>query len=66
MSNKILCKKCICKACVRKQKEKVLQAAGGAGKKKTGRRKPVLVACPLCRVETRVVPSSRHEGDVYE
>ena len=58
--------KCICKSCVRKQKEKAQLAAGAAGKKKTGRRKPVLVPCPLCRVETRVVPSSRHEGDVYE
>jgi hypothetical protein len=54
--------KCICKACARKQKEK----ATGAAAKKRGKRRPPLVACPLCRCETRVVPASRHDGEVFE
>ena len=54
--------KCICKACARKQKEK----ATGAAAKKRGKRRPPLVTCPLCRCETRVIPASRHEGEVFE
>ena len=54
--------KCICKACARKQKEKVT----GAAAKKRGKRRPPLVTCPLCRCETRVIPASRHEGEVFE
>ena len=57
--------KCICKACARKQKEKML---GGAGsRKKSGGKKKgsPLVTCPLCRAETRVVPGSRFDGEVY-
>ena len=55
--------RCICKACARKQKEKVL----GTGTKKKGRRKgAAVIHCPLCRAETRVVPGSRFEGDVFD
>ena len=52
--------KCICKGCMRKQKEK---AAGAAGKK--GRKKGSVV-CPLCRAETRVVPASGYDGEIFE
>ena len=54
--------KCICKSCARKQKEK----ATGAVAKKQGKRRPPVVTCPLCRCETRVIPASRHEGEVFE
>ena len=57
---------CICKACARKQKERVTTAASA---KKRGKRRapPPIVLGPLCRCETKVVPSSRHEGDnVYQ
>ena len=54
--------KCICKACARKQKE---QAA--RGKKKDDKKKgSILLTRPLCRAETKVVPASRFDGDVFE
>ena len=55
--------KCICKACARKQKEKML----GCVAKKKGRKKGApVVTCPLCRAETRVVPGARYDGDVFD
>ena len=61
--------RCICKACARKQKEKMLGTPGASAKKK-GRKKggggAVTVTCPLCRAETRVVPVSRYGGDVFD
>jgi hypothetical protein len=60
--------KCICKPCARKQKEKLL--GGASAKKKSGGKKKKgsapTVTCPLCRAETRVVPASRFDGDVYD
>ena len=52
--------KCICKACARKQKEK---APGSGAKRRGGKKVVAVVTCPLCRAETRVVPSSRYEGE---
>ena len=59
--------RCICKACARKQKEKMLGSLGASAKKR-GRKKggAVTVNCPLCRAETRVVPGSRYDGDVFD
>ena len=55
--------RCICKACARKQKEK---APGSGAKRRGGKKVVAVVTCPLCRAETRVVPSSRYEGDVFD
>ena len=59
--------RCICKACARKQKEKMLGSSGASAKKR-GRKKggAVPLTCPLCRAETRVVPGSRYDGDVFD
>ena len=61
--------RCICKACARKQKEKMLGTSGASAKKK-GRKKggggAVTVNCPLCRGQIRVVPASRYGGDVFD
>ena len=60
--------RCICKACARKQKEKMLGTSGASAKKK-GRKKggaALTVNCPLCRAQTRVVPASRYSGDVFD
>ena len=59
--------RCICKACARKQKEKMPGTSGASAKKK-GRKKgggALTVNCPLCRAQTRVVPVSRYSGDVF-
>merc|ERR1711974_289565 len=55
--------KCICKPCARKQK---LCVTVSGKQSKKGPRKVPLVLCPLCRTQTRVVPSLRHEGRVFE
>ena len=58
--------RCVCKPCARKQKEKALGGAGGARRKKGGKKRAsALMPCPLCRTETRVVPGSRYEGEVF-
>ena len=59
--------RCICKACARKQKEKMLGSSSGSARKR-GRKKggAVTVTCPLCRAETRVVPCSRYDGEVFD
>ena len=60
--------RCICKACARKQKEKMLGTSGASAKKK-GRKKgggSLTVNCPLCRAQTRVVPVSRYSGEVFD
>ena len=42
-------------------------ALGFRRKKKSGKKKEApKVTCPLCRAETRVVPASRFDGDVYD
>ena len=59
--------RCICKACARKQKEKMLGTSGASAKKK-GRKKgggALTVNCPLCRAQPRVVPGSRYRGAVF-
>ena len=52
------------KACARKQKEKLIP--GPAAKKKGRKKGAPAVLCPLCRAETRVVPGSRYEGDIFD
>ena len=54
--------RCICKACARKQKEKMLGLSPKKGKKKGS---TPLVNCPLCRAETRVVRSQCFEGTTF-
>ena len=56
--------RCMCKGCMRKQKEK---NAAGAGRGKKGQKKKssATVVCPLCRAETRAVPAAGYKGDVY-
>ncbi len=58
--------KCVCKACGRKQKEWAQAAGGSPWKKMDGRRKALLVHCPLCRKEANVVPTLRRSGECYE
>lgn len=64
--------KCICKGCMRKKKEKAAKeekAAGKKGPKGSNSKKKKgsgLVACPLCRAETRAVPAAGYTGRIYE
>ena len=59
--------KCLCKGCVRKQKEKMLKPKSSGNNKGGKRRHPTpLVTCPMCRAVTQVVPSSRFDGTVFE
>ena len=55
--------KCICKPCARKQKYVV---TAGASPKKGQRKVVPMVACPLCRALSHVVPCLRHEGQIFE
>ena len=57
--------KCVCKTCMRKQKEKSRKATPSARGNK-GKKGSTMVACPLCRVETRVVQPSDYARPVFE
>ena len=54
--------KCVCKACMRNQK----QTAAGATVKKARKKGSPAVVCPLCRAETRAVPASDYGGRIFE
>ena len=60
--------RCICKACARKQKEKMLGTSGASAKKKCRKKGGgvLTVNCPLCRAQIPVVPVSRYSGDVFD